>query len=67
MNNLLLILFFVGIIMTIIGFYENQKNNIKPKIEYKFIDKTLEEAQKDKDLGPYAIFKSMFVDPPLLI
>lgn len=67
MEKIVIILFFVGIILTIIGYYENKKNNIKSKIEYKFIDKSLEEAQKDLDKGPYEIFKSMFVDPPLLI
>jgi len=67
MEKFTIILFFVGIIITLIGYYENNKKNIQPKIEYKFIDKSLEEAQKDKQLGPYNIFKSMFVDPPLLI
>ena len=67
MEKFTIILFFIGIIMTLIGYYENNKNNNIPKVEYKFIDKSLEEAQKDKDVGPYQIFKNMFVDPPLLI
>ena len=67
MEKFTIILFFVGIIMTLIGYYENKKNNIISKVEYKFIDKSLEEAQKDKDIGPYQIFKNMFVDPPLII
>lgn len=67
MEKFAIILFFIGIIMTLIGYYENNKNNIKPKIEYKFLDKSLEEAQKDKQIGPYEIFEQMFTQPPLLI
>lgn len=67
MEKFTIILFFVGIIMTLIGYYENKKNNIIPKVEYKFIDKSLEEAQKDKDIGPFQMFKTMFVDPPILV
>lgn len=66
MEKFTIILFFIGIIFTIIGYYENKKTSSVPKIEYKFLDKSLEEAQKDKDVGPYEIFKTMFVDPPLL-
>lgn len=67
MEKFTIILFFVGIIMAIIGYYENKTINTTSKIEYKFLDKSIEEAQKDKDVGPFEIFKSMFVDPPLLI
>jgi len=67
MEKFTIILFFIGIIIAIIGFYENNKKNIQPKIEYKFLDKSLEEAQKDKMQGPFEIFKDMFVQPPLLI
>lgn len=67
MEKFTIILFFVGIIMTLIGYYENKQNNVVPKVEYKFMDKTLEEAQKDKQIGPFEMFKGMFVDPPILV
>lgn len=67
MEKFTIILFFVGIIMALIGYYENKTINISPKVEYKFLDKSIEEAQKDKTIGPFEMFKDMFVDPPLLI
>ena len=40
MEKYLITLFFIGVILFIIGYYENKQQNIPTKIEYKFIDKT---------------------------
>ena len=67
MDKFTIVLFFLGIILTIIGYYENQKSNISSKVEYKFIDKTLEEAQKDTQIPPHKLFKDMFTEAPIIV
>ena len=65
MKIILLILFFIGIIVTILGYYES-KNNEQKKVEYKFIDKSIEEWYKDNSKGAYDIFKPMFTNNSIL-
>jgi len=67
MEKYLITLFFIGLILIIIGYYENKRQNIPTKIEYKFIDKTIEEAQKDNQEVPSVIFKNLFNKAPILI
>jgi len=67
MEKYIITLFFIGIIMAIIGYYENKHINIPIKIEYKFIDKTIEEAQKDTQEVPSVIFKNLFDSAPILV
>ena len=67
MKTYLIVLFFLGIIITIIGHYQANSNCAKEKIVYKFMDKTIEEAQKSGQESVYNKFSDMFVDPPLLI
>jgi hypothetical protein len=66
MEKYFLTLFFIGLILTIIGYYENKQQNIPTKIEYKFIDKTIEEAQKDHQEVPSVIFKNLFNSTPII-
>ena len=66
MRDHLLVLFFLGIIMIIIGF-QRARGSPTPKIIYKYVDKTIEEAQKGGQESVYSQFIQMFEDPPLLI
>ena len=67
MKQYLIVLFFLGIIMAILGHYQANSNCPKEKIEYRFIDKSIEEAQKGGQESTYNMFNTMFTDPPLLI
>lgn len=67
MKIYILTLFFLGIIISIIGYYESYTSCPKQKIIYKFIDKSIEEAQKDQQGSVYNKFINMFVDSPILI
>ena len=67
MKTYLIVLFFLGIIITIIGHYQANSNCPKEKIVYKFMDQSIEEAQKGGTKSVYNEFIPMFVDPPLLI
>jgi hypothetical protein len=67
MENYVLVLFFLGIIITIIGHYRSNPNCPKTKIEYRFVDKTIEEAQKSGQQSVFNDFITMFTDPPILI
>ena len=66
MNTYILVLFFIGIIITVIGYYES-KEMPAPKTIIKFIDKTIEEAQKSGQDDVYSTYITMFSDPPILI
>lgn len=66
MKTYILVLFFLGIIMTIIGHYQ-AKQIPEGKIVYKFVDQTIEEAQKGEQESVFNKYISMFTDPPLLI
>lgn len=65
MKVFLLTLFFIGIIMTIIGFYMSQKNNVK-KVEYRFVGQNLGESQKLNKETIYDTYKPMFNDSSIL-
>lgn len=65
MKTLLLILFFLGVIMTILGFYMNKEKQ-KTKIEYRFIDQTLEESQKGDQVSLINLYKPMFEDASII-
>jgi len=58
-------LFFLGVIMAIIGYYK-QQDKPKQKIIYKFVDQTIDEAQKGREDEVHKTFIKMFIDPPLL-
>ena len=59
MRVLLLVLFFIGVILTIIGYYQNKIFLPRQKIIYKFVDKNIEEAiYENQNVGE--IFKPMF-------
>lgn len=66
MKQYILVLFFIGIIFTIIGYYESSKSCEKPKIIYKYVDQTIEEAQKGGQPSVYNQFLTLFSDPPIL-
>jgi len=66
MKTYVLVLFFLGIIMTIIGFNQS-KQAPQGKIVYKFVDKSIEEAHKGGQESVFNMFAPMFTDPPLLI
>ena len=67
MRTYILVLFFLGIIMSIIGYYQSQPNCPKTKIVYKFIDQTIEESQKGGQDSVFNTHIQMFSDPPILI
>ena len=52
-------LFFIGIIMSVVGYYRANTSCPIQKIKYKFIPKTLEEEQADLT-SVSATFKGMF-------
>ena len=61
-------LFFCGMILIIIGYYEGQrwKHRNKPKIIYKFIDQ-LEEERLPPKQDIFNEFTSMFEELPILL
>jgi len=65
MKSLIIILFFVGIILTIIGYYQGKNNCPINKIKYKFIPKTIEEDQAYPQ-SVYKMYQKMFSQPSLL-
>lgn len=66
MRTYILVIFFFGIIMTIIGHYQS-KTMPQGKIVYKFIDQTIEESQKGGQDSVFNNFVTMFSDPPILL
>jgi hypothetical protein len=66
MDILIIVLFFLGIIMAVIGYYQSFQQCPKQKIEYRFMDKTIEEAQKGDKIDVWNEFKDMFTSPPIL-
>lgn len=66
MKVLLIILFFLGIILTIIGYYQGQSFCPKDKVVYKFIDESLEERQKGDQQDVYGMFEYLFQDRSIL-
>jgi len=59
MRLLIVSLFFIGIIMSVVGYYQANSSCPIQKIKYKFIPKTLEEEQAVQT-SVYSIFKDMF-------
>lgn len=66
MKILLLNLFFIGIILVIVGFYMNRSNGEKRKIEYRFVDQLLEESQKGDQISLTSLYLPMFEDGAIL-
>lgn len=66
MRTYVLVTFFIGIIMAIIGFYQ-VKQAPQGKVVYKFIDQTIEESQKGGQDSVFNTHIKMFSDPPILI
>lgn len=60
-----LVIFFIGIILTIVGYYEGQESPA-PKVIYKYVDSTIEEAQKGGQQSVFNTHIQMFSDPPIL-
>ena len=67
MKVLILVLFFIGIILAIIGFYDNKFNVPTTKIVYQYIDQSIEEYQKGDQQKVYKMFEPMFQDNPILV
>ena len=66
MRTYVIVIFFLGIIMTIIRHYQS-KQAPAGKIVYKFVDQSIEEAQKGGQESVFNQFVPMFTDPPILI
>lgn len=59
MRVFLLVVFFIGIIFTIIGYYQNKLFTPRQKIIYKFVDKNIEEnIYENQDVSK--IYQDMF-------
>ena len=54
-------LLFIGIIFVTVGYIQEQKNSVLPKIEYRYIPRTFEEEQLNQE-PINSIFGSMFTD-----
>ena len=68
MNLLILVLFFIGIIVFLLGYFNSNQTCPKPKTVYKYIDRTLAEAQMGPDKQDvYDKFKPMFTQPPIIV
>ena len=59
MNTTILILFFIGIILSIIGYYKIDQHCPINKIKYKYISKNIQEEQAYPE-SVYEIYKKMF-------
>ena len=58
---MLIIFFFIGIILLIIGYFKQYNTCPPPKIEYRYIPRTFEDDQNDFGSGrPSQIFRNMF-------
>jgi|688.fasta_scaffold1722714_1 hypothetical protein len=57
---ILLSILFLGIMLIIINLFTNY-NEIKPRVEYKYIDKSLEQTQNEES-SVSDIFGNMFAD-----
>lgn len=66
MKIFLITLFFIGIIVTVIGFYQSKSTCPKNKVVYKFIDQSLEESQKGDQLSVLHLYKPMFQNNSVL-
>lgn len=66
MKVLLLTIFFIGIILTIVGYYTSKSEGKPQKVIYKFIDPDLEESQKGDQISLVSLYKPMFEDGNIL-
>lgn len=68
MDLIIITLFFLGILMFVIGYFQSQQHCPKPKTIVKFIDYTLAEQQMIQNQeGVYERFLDMFTQAPILI
>ena len=65
MGVLVIVLFFIGIILALVGYYQNNQNCPIQKTKYKFLPRTVEEDQA-YNTSVYEIFQGMFTQPPIL-
>lgn len=68
MDLIIITLFFLGILMFVVGYFQSNHNCPKPKTIVKFIDYTLAEQQMLQDQeGVYKKFLDMFTQAPILV
>jgi len=67
MNDVILTLMFIGILMAVIGYYQSNVSCPKQKIIYKYVDQTIEEAQKSGNQDLSNMFLPMFQDAPIIM
>lgn len=68
MDLLVITLFFLGILMFVIGYFQSKNHCPKPKTIVKFIDYTLAEQQMIQDQeGVFNKFLDMFTQNPILV
>ena len=63
---LILTLLFLGILTTVIGYYNSYQQCPPMKTKYIFLDRTIEEYQKHFNPDVYNTFRSMFTDGPVI-
>ena len=68
MELIIIVLFFMGILMFVTGYFQSNQHCPKPKTVVKFIDHTLAEQQLLQDQeGVYNRFLDMFTMQPILV
>lgn len=68
MDLIIVTLFFLGIIMFVVGYFQSKQHCPKPKTIVKFIDYTLAEKQMLQDQeGAYRRHLDMFTETPILV
>lgn len=68
MELIIITLFFLGVLMFVVGYFQSNQQCPKPKTVVKFIDYTLAEQQMIQDQeGVYNRFLDMFTMQPILI
>ena len=68
MELIIIVLFFMGILMFVTGYFQSNQHCPKPKTVVKFIDYTLAEQQMLQDQeGVYRKFLDMFSQTPILV
>lgn len=68
MELIIIVLFFMGLLMFVIGYFQSKQHCPKPKTVVKFIDYTLAEQQMMQDQeGVYMKFLDLFTQQPILV
>lgn len=68
MELIIITLFFLGILMFVVGYFQSNQQCPKPKTIVKFIDYTLAEQQLIQDQeGVYRRYLDMFTQQPILV